>query len=203
MARRKDHSREELKAMALDGAWRVVGEEGFEALTARRLAAEIGYAPGTIYNLFASMDDLYLAVNSRTLDALYETLDSPACNDPCRSPVQNMKAMAKLYMAFARDHRPHWLMLFSHRLPEGRKAEAWYQTKIDRLFVPLETILQPLFTNRQIQKRKMAARVLWSSVHGLCFLQETGKMPLVGGASPAETMAGYLIETFVKGIESA
>ena len=201
MARRKDHSRDELKAMALDGAWRVVGEEGFEALTARRLAAEIGYAPGTIYNLFASMDDLYLAVNGRTLDALYETLNSPACNDPRRTPVQNMKAMAALYMQFAAANRAHWLMLFSHRLPEGRKAEAWYQARVDRLFEPLERLLKPLFPPRQNRRRLMAARVLWSSVHGLCFLQETGKIPLIGGASAAKDMAGYLIETFVAGIE--
>ncbi len=71
MARRKDHSREELKDLILQAAWKIVGAEGYEGLTARRVAAEIGYAPGTIYNLFASMDDLCQQLCGRTLDDLY------------------------------------------------------------------------------------------------------------------------------------
>lgn len=200
MARRSDHSRQELKEMILEAAWRIVGQEGFEGLSARRVAAEIGYAPGTIYNIFDSMDDLYLQLNARTLDQLQGVLTSQACNDHKKTPVQNMKKMASLYMAFAHEFRPYWLMLFSHRLPEGRQLEEWYQDKIDQLFDPLENLLQPLFSTKQDQKRKMAARVLWSSVHGLCFLQESGKIHLVGGKTSSD-MASYLIDAFVAGIK--
>lgn len=202
MARRSDHSRDELKDLILGAAWDIVGAQGFEGLTARHLAARVGYAPGTIYNIFKSMDDLYLQINARTLDALFRVLSDPAANDSTVPPDRNMKRMAALYMDFAREHRPHWLMLFSHRLPEGRRAQDWYQERIDRLFGPLEELLKPLFPARAGVKRKMAARVLWSSVHGLCFLQETGKIPLVGGRAAAEDMAEYLIDTFLAGIES-
>jgi hypothetical protein len=146
------------------------------------------------------MDDLYLQINSRTLDLLYNVLNSAECGNTAKSPIQNMKKMAILYMEFAKDYRPYWLMLFNQRLPESRKEEGWYQEKIDRLFDPLENLLQPLFSAGQGQKRKMAARVLWSSVHGLCFLQETGKISLVGGKTLAVDMASYLIDTFIAGI---
>lgn len=199
MARRSDHTRDQLKAVILDAAWKIVGEDGFEALTARRIALAVGYAPGTIYNIFASMDDLYLQINARTLDMLYDALSGPVCNDPGKTPVRNMKKMAEIYMVFAREYRPYWLMLFSHRMPEGRRLEDWYQEKIDRLFDPLGGLLKPLFPESQGRKRRMATRVLWSSVHGLCFLQETGKVHLVGGKMPTD-MAHYLIDTFVAGI---
>lgn len=202
MARRSDHTREELKGLVLDKAWKIIEKKGFEGLTARAIAAEVGYAPGTIYNLFSSMDDLYLQINARTLDMLYDTLSASACNNPKKSPQANMKIMARAYMDFARDYRPYWLMLFNFRLPEGRKVQKWYQDKIDRLFEPLETLLQPLFTARQEKRLKIAARVLWSSVHGLCFLQETGKVSIVSqngqkGANPAD----FLIETFLAGLK--
>jgi len=200
MARRSDHTREELKDLILATSWKIAGNDGFEGLTARRIAAEIGYAPGTIYNLFESMDDLYLQINARTLDRLYAILCGAACNDPAKSPAKNMKKMAGLYMEFAQGNRPYWLMLFNHRLPDGRKVQPWYQEKIDRLFDPLENLLKPLFGAKQDKKRKMAARVLWSSVHGLCFLQETGKIALVGDKAPAEAMASYLIDTFLAGV---
>jgi AcrR family transcriptional regulator len=203
MARRADHTREELKNLILEAAWKITGAEGFEGLTARRIAAEIGYAPGTIYNIFESMDDLYLQICGRTLDRLYEVLGSPECNNPRHDPLRNMKTMAALYMKFAREYRPYWLMLFSHRMPESRKTDPAHQEKVDRLFEPLEGLLQSYFSPRQERKRKMAARVLWSSVHGLCFLQETGKIEVVGGkADITAEMSSYLIETFVAGVKT-
>ena len=52
MARRSDHSREELYDLALESA-RVIAEiEGLRGLAARRIARDIGYTVGTIYNLF-------------------------------------------------------------------------------------------------------------------------------------------------------
>jgi len=201
MARRNDHARDELETLILAAASRLVEEKGFEGLTARAVAKEIGYAPGTIYNLFSSMDGLSLALNARTLEALAEVLNGPSCHNPDKTPMQNMKAMAQLYYDFAHDNRGLWLMLFMHRLPEGEKLPDWYQKKIDSLFQPLEELLQPYYTARQTQKRKMAARVLWSSVHGLCFLEETGKLPLPDEQTSTFHLGSYLIESFIKGIQ--
>ncbi len=203
MARRADHTRQELKKMVLDAAWKLAGKGGFAALTARSLAAEIGYAPGTIYNIFRSMDDLYLEVNGRTLDELHKVLSNDACNDPSKSPAENMKQMASLYAEFARDYNSYWLMLFNYRLPESRQSLSWYQEKINLLFVPLENLLRPLFAPKQDRQRKMAGRILWASVHGLCFLQESGKIALVGGETVAGEMSSYLVDTFMKGLKQA
>jgi len=200
MARRNDHSREELKKMILRSALGIVGKKGFEALTARAVASDIGYAPGTIYNIFASMEDLYLSVNAHTLDKLYDALSDPACKNDTKSPLQNIKKMAELYRNFAHENRTYWVMLFTHSLPAGQKAPAWYQEKINLLFEPLEELLGPYYSTRQIKKRKMAARALWASIHGVCFLEETGKIPLINNQELATDMAQYLIENFISGI---
>lgn len=200
MARRSDHTRKELKELILEKSAALIEEDGYEGLSARRIAAEIGYAPGTIYNLFRSMDDICLHLNALTMDALYDVLSAPVCNNPRKSPVKNMEAMAAQYMAFARANRSRWLMLFHYRLKGGAPAPAWYRKKTDRLFEPLETLLAPLFSRSRARQRVLAARVLWSSVHGLCFLQETGKIPPIGGKADADAMASFLIGTFVAGI---
>ena len=56
-------------------------------------------------------------------------------------------------------------------------------------------------TQKENHKRKIAARVLWASVRGLCFLQETGKITIVNDEKKAPDMAGDLIDTFIAGIE--
>jgi AcrR family transcriptional regulator len=201
MARRKDHSRGELKDLILDAAWEIVGKEGLAGLSARRIATDIGYAPGTIYNVFPSMDALVMAVNARTLEQLAAVLNSDACKDSRVTPVQNMKTMAQLYMRFASEYRPYWLMLFTFSLPDGQDVDGWYQEMIDNLFNPLQALLEQAFPGKEHEVRRgFAARILWSSVHGICMLQETGKFELVGRNAPAEDMASYLIDTFVAGM---
>ncbi|MBP7722459.1 MAG: TetR/AcrR family transcriptional regulator [Alphaproteobacteria bacterium] len=201
MARRSDHTREELKNRILEVSWKIVQKDGLAGLTARRIAKEIGYTPGTIYNIFNSMDDLYLTVNGLTLDRLHEILSSPECNNPKKSSIQNMKKMAELYREFSNKHRPHWLMLFTHALPEEKLAPEWYQEKISRLFEPLEKLLEPFYLKKSPHKRKMAARVLWASVHGLCFLEGTGKIPLISNQTTTN-MTDYLIDSFITGIKN-
>lgn len=199
MARRSDHSRDELKTLILNESWNIVKQDGFEGLTARKIAKNIGYAPGTIYNLFDSMNDLYLAINARTLDLLYKTLSHSACNDPNKTPRDNMKTMSLRYMHFAKEHKPYWLMLFNLKLSEEEKLSDWYQEKIDRLFDPLEKLLENTLKTSKHQNKKTAARVLWASVHGLCFLQETGKISIISEQNDSQHMAEYLIDSFLDG----
>lgn len=45
MARRSDHSKEELKNLITQTAREIVQKDGFTALTARNLAQTIGYTP--------------------------------------------------------------------------------------------------------------------------------------------------------------
>jgi AcrR family transcriptional regulator len=201
MARRSDHTRDELKTLILEAAWSIIGTANAEGLTARRVASEIGYAPGTVYNLFESMDDLILHVNMRTLGMLRETLSSPACNDPALSPVQNALKMSALYRDFARQNRPYWLLLYTHTLPAERFRDQSYQETIDGLFSPLERILAPIYPANAGQEIKVAARALWAAVHGITFLQESGKLLLLEGQTTPQETADYLIETFFAGLE--
>ncbi len=83
MGRRSDHSREELGALALDAARKIVEQEGLRGLTARRVARDIGYTIGTIYNHFENLDDLIMQLNGQTLDSLYAALtERPLDGDP-------------------------------------------------------------------------------------------------------------------------
>lgn len=201
MARRSEHSREELENLLLQQARLIIGAHGFEGLTARKLADAIGYTPGTIYNVFHSMDELYLRINGETLDTLYGILSAPECSDPVRSPVENMKFMAAQYKNFCNNYRPYWLMLFEHRLSVGKDVPPWFAGKIEKLFEPLESLLHDFYDAGEARRRKMAARILWSSVHGLCFLEQTGKFKLVNDDTTINHMMDYLIDCFVSGIQ--
>ncbi len=195
MARRSDHTREELQSLMLEAGWKIVGEEGFSALTARRLAGEVGYAPGTIYNVFGSMDGFILTLNARALDELYDTLNAYTDEDP----VSGMKALAAAYIKFTQERGPYWRMLFTHRVSADTEIPDWYREKVEKLFEPLQTLLKPLYGEDRAEERRLAARTLWASVHGMCMLQDTGRTGLVMDGA-VERMADYLIDRFVAGL---
>ncbi|QQG35788.1 MAG: TetR/AcrR family transcriptional regulator [Micavibrio aeruginosavorus] len=200
MARRNDHSREELKTMILDAAWNITGDEGFSAVTARRIARAIGYTPGTIYNVFTSMDDVLIALCARVVDELSAMITLPSHYDPAARPDHNLKIMARLYRRYASDHLHHWMLLFGYNLTESTQVPEWYNEKIALLFDPLEQMISPLFAPGGERRKKIAARILWSSVHGLCFLEATRKIPFITDYADPEEMMDYMIDGFISGI---
>ena len=53
---RREREKAEFRQIVLDAARQIVLEEGFDALSMRKIADAIEYAPGTIYLYFESRD---------------------------------------------------------------------------------------------------------------------------------------------------
>lgn len=195
MARRNDHSRDELRRMALDAAGRLVAEEGPRALTARAVAGAMGYSAGTLYLVFRNLDDLILQLNARTLEELGAALYDAA--GEAAGPEDALRAMGRAYLGFARAHPHRFRLVFDHRLPEGEAAPAFYQERVDALFGAVEAALAPL-SAASMGQVAAAARALWGGVHGIVDLGLGDKLRLAGGLT-MEALAGRLIDTFISG----
>ncbi|MDC0359584.1 TetR/AcrR family transcriptional regulator [Acidimicrobiales bacterium] len=60
MPRYVDHA--ERRQAIVEAAWALIADEGYEAVTIRRLAQELGGATGRITNFFSTKDDILIAV---------------------------------------------------------------------------------------------------------------------------------------------
>ena len=199
MARRSDHSREELHQMALEAAEKIVVEQGFEGLSARKVAAGIGYTVGTLYLVFENIDDLILQINARTLDRLYARMSE--LQNPSINPRDYLVQLGQVYIRFA-DEDPHrWAMVFEHRLAEGRAIPAWYQEKVSRMFAMVEEGLEPLAGQRPREEITHAARALWGGVHGICILALSDTLG-VAGVDSVQKLTQSLISNYLKGFTS-
>ena len=63
MGRRNQHTREELRSIALQAAEELVVAHGLAGLSARKVVARIGYTVGSLYMVFRSLDDLIVQTN--------------------------------------------------------------------------------------------------------------------------------------------
>ncbi|MEZ5601737.1 MAG: helix-turn-helix domain-containing protein, partial [Candidatus Competibacteraceae bacterium] len=63
MGRRNEHTREELRQIALEAAEELVAAQGLSGLSTRKVAARIGYTVGSLYMIFRNLDDLIAQMN--------------------------------------------------------------------------------------------------------------------------------------------
>jgi AcrR family transcriptional regulator len=178
--------RQRLKESLILAAERAVEARGLEGLKARDLAAEAGCALGAIYNVFADLDALILAVNARTLARLEGELASAAAAAPSGDPAPADRAIAQLsnlalaYLDFAAANTACWLAVFEHRMGDGGNVPEWYVTEQRRLFGYVEEPLRALQPDLAGEPLASLARSVFSAVHGVVRLGLGAKLGALG-----------------------
>lgn len=198
MARRSDHSREELKELAIQAGLEIIKIEGFNKFSARKVAARIGYTVGTLYNVFGTYDDLILHINARTLDNWFEAMQEVFQYQQKGDPIQ---AIGKFYIQYSREHYNVWIALFEHNIGEDKPLPEWYIPKLTQFFTLVEKLLLQVVKNNR-KKAKRAARVLWAGIHGICILSLSKKLDLVDAES-AEILAASFVDNYMAGLTRA
>lgn len=194
MARRSEHSLEEIKEMVLNAAESIVIEGGGPALTMRKIAMDIGYTVGSIYMVFDNMSDLILHINARTLDGIAAELEKA----PESEAGAWLDQVAKLYLRYATVNFNRWSLIFEHRLPKNAPVPEWYQAKVERVFRKFEAQFARLVPGRSETENKQAARALWGGIHGISMLSLSGKLDIVG-VEDVEKSIELLVGNFISG----
>ncbi len=189
MARRSEHSKDEIKAMALTAAKSLIEVEGLAGVSARKLANQIGYTVGSLYMVFDNLDDLIMQVNIETLDELYQQLEQSVNN--IDTPQASLLALAHAYIDYALANSNRWNAIFEHHLPDGQKTPEWFQQRVEQIFTLVEQYTEKIKTNKA--QAVKAARALWCGVHGICILYMTNKLHL-----PDQVQLQALAEDLVK-----
>jgi len=198
MGRRNDHSREEIREMALQAAESIVVEQSLAGLSARKIAVRIGYTVGSLYLVFRNLDDLIAQVNERTLDELFEALKT-AVSDHQLSPRQCISELGRAYIEYAVTHSHRWKMIFEHRMPEGESVPDSFKERVARMFALVQNHLQHLSGQRTEAQLELAAQALWSGVHGVCILGLDQKLQATSGGRSVQEVADSLLENYLDG----
>lgn len=185
MGRRSQHTPEELRELILGATRHVVETQGFEALSAREIAREIGYAPGTLYNMFANLDDILMRVQTRVLEDLDADISKALEN---RHGLDAVRRFAATYVEFAFKHPKLWTLIQQHVPQDRTPAPDWY---LERLYAPmsrLEPIVGSLLDHSDAEDVSRSARMIWSAIHGTLHVATTDKF----GALPMATTVNMI-----------
>lgn len=197
MARRSDHNRQELKTLALNAGLASIVDKGLNKLSARKIAKDIGYTVGTLYNLFKDLDDLIIQINLQTLQDLTKAIiPKPSLQT---DPEQELIDIGYHYIDFAQHNFNRWNALFLHQIPNDRSLpdeNFGYIVQLHNYLVATILKIAP-FTQ---QDAELNARILWSSIHGICMLGVTQKLELVSDGN-LHLMAETLVKNQIFGMK--
>ena len=70
-----DH--EERRQAIVNGMWKIVQRDGFQAVSVRSVAAEVGLSKSTIAHYFGSQDQILALAVAQQIEATTEELNSP------------------------------------------------------------------------------------------------------------------------------
>ena len=198
MGRRNEHSREELRELALRAASEIVaqgdGKGGAAALSMREVARRIGYTVGALYMVFQNLDDLIVQLNEQTVIELRGALER--IRGRANQPAQNLRLLVAAYFGFALLHTARWRLVFEHRLPEGQKPPATYAGHTAAIFSLVARHLEEAGAADDEAACRDLATALWSGAHGICMLAITGKLQVATQAS-VQHLLDVLLDRFV------
>jgi AcrR family transcriptional regulator len=202
MARRSDHSREELSDLVLAAACAITAAEGWQAATMRRIAGEIGYAPGSIYNAIGDLDAVLLRVNAGTLGQLAERLaEAVARCDPAAALLERALAIADAYMGYVVANTRLWACVLE-RVPSAENPiPDWYAQPRARLMEIVAAVIAPLYPG--VAARRRAVVALWAALQGVTALAVGGNLAFAAADVDAGDIARSIVLRYLTGHEES
>ncbi len=176
MGRRSDHSRDELQQLIVNATLSLVSEHGAERVTARKIAEAVGYTPGMLYSVFINLQDIFLHVNQIGLKTLYYKCDHAI--EHSLTPDAAIKHMGLAYLTFAAEHTHQFDLMFARAETTPEMTAPILKHQIHALFDLVEKQLQMLAPTATDSQLTLAARALWSGVHGVAALRLSNQLYL-------------------------
>ena len=199
MARRSDHTREELHDMIVATARGIIVEHGIARLSTRAIAGAIGYTPGTLYQHFKDISEIVLHVNEQTMLGLVEEMAQArsTATDDARGMIHKY---ADVYLDYVRSNDNAWDALFHFRRPSDESVPEWYLDLIGKLISLVEECFADLERGNELTTPLQAAQMAWASVHSVCSLEGGGRLKMIMERD-LETVIHQLVDVHIKAYE--
>lgn len=172
MGRRALHTAEELKQMILRSSREILERHGIGGLSARAIAKEIGYSPGTLYNVFKNLDDLVVTIE-RSL--LQECLAALRALPRLSNPEHHLGELTDCYIAFALKNRRLWNVLFQHNAQEDMLRLSGVDGALREIRQEFSAAILSLVSGGPASKAEDLAGAIWFCVHGISALAVSEK----------------------------
>jgi AcrR family transcriptional regulator len=171
IAERKIRQKEDVRASILKAAWQLVENEGWQAVSIRKIAEAIEYSVPVIYDHFQNKDAILLEFTKEGFRILNERLEK--AKSQFADPVRQLEAIAYAYWHFAFENQEYYRLMYGLGMPNCEMAQ-----KIAELATFTEIIMSTLKEIIRNSNKKdidpfLKFHTFWSLLHGLISINLT------------------------------
>ena len=196
---------EAVKHQIMETARELMCEDGFEALSMRKLANRVGMTAANIYNYFTNKDELYLVIQTTGFQMLYDRFAEIYVSE--EAPMEKLKGLMRAYIGFGIDYPDFYEIMFSRNTPKYADykgtpmeptASLEKQTALKVADVTEAAIkeLAPDIAAKSPDNARYLTIILWSTLHGVVNLYNSRVLQEVEEA--ADPLIDRMIDDLVR-----
>jgi AcrR family transcriptional regulator len=171
---RRERERQEIRQKILSAAQAIAAEEGWQAVTTRKVAERIEYSQPTIYEYFTNKQAILLALLHHGFDLLCQTMQHAA--ESTASPEDRLLAIGEAYWNFAfTSPEIYQVMHGLQGVPFGQ-SETPLEARQAFALVRESVMIWAEATNTELPNPDDAVDALWGVWHGLTTLAMDGRI---------------------------
>lgn len=166
---RKHRQKTEMRQAILDAAMSLFIEEGYDAVTIRKISEKIEYSPSTIYIYFKDKDSIFFELHTIGFaELLKHQMEVQNITDP----RERLIAHGRAYVQFAIEHPQYYDLMFIVRSPGNKIMDFKNWECGDRSYELLKKNVVECREAGYMQGQDADAIsfALWSMMHGMVAL---------------------------------
>ena len=152
----------------IEAATRLFAESGYDSVTMRAIAAEVGCSPMTPYRYFEDKDEIFALVAAEAYRRFGDEMASAIVNVPIAA--ERLDALGLSYVRFAMSEPDSYRIMFELRqTPRGDHPDLQAQA-IRAWEIMYDTVVDTVKAGAVDADPETAAHTFWAGLHGVVSL---------------------------------
>jgi len=157
-----------------EAALRLFREQGYEAVSLRKLAAEAGVSKGQPYSYFASKEELFAYLRADLVRQFADFILHRSIE--LQDPLARIRAILMQFVDFVVDHPEEYRLMFALRQPDPRKYPELIQARLDLMQPMLDAFQEAIDDGAVHGTPGVQAHIAWAMIHGLLSLHAANQL---------------------------
>lgn len=166
---RKLRDLEKIKLQIIEQSWLIVEEEGWQALSIRKIADAIEYSVPVIYKHFENKDAIIAYFTRQGFAMMAEQLASAV--DLNKNADDNLYNIATSYWKFALEHKKYYEIMFGLGIPQCEVVNSIKEMKATSTV--MLTCISKCITENNVDQIDLYLKfkTFWSILHGIITIE--------------------------------
>ncbi len=199
---RRERERLKVRGKILDAARKLFIQQGYDAVTMRKIAQRIEYSPTAIYAHFQDKEALMRELCTEDFQMLANVFQQVAAIE---DPIERLRQTGRAYVDFAIRYPNHYRLMFMTPRPPDFKPDESGKGDVQRdayaflIAVVRDAMAKGAFRG-ELQDADLLAQVLWAGVHGVVALHLVGAKDKWVEWRPLDAAAQGMLDALYRGV---